>query len=321
MLKNLTLMVGALMMTISAFASKENIISHNEHNQKIDLGLYESNIKAQNNLTFSFDDTIKMLHQLAEFDLGKFLLSNKGLDGYWTAYVILHGPKQKKLSDLENWMLNDAPAIKATRERFHIFQTQIKKHLNDNMVVASIPCGLMDDYLTLNLSKYNNIKIIGIDLDPSSLEAASKNAQKFSNPNVELYKKDAWKLGDDSKYDVITSNGLNIYEPNNDKVVALYKNFYDALKPNGVLITSFLTPPPTVSKKSSWKNFNIQDALKQKVIFGDIIQAGWQSFRTEAQTRDQLIAAGFTNIEFEYDQQGMFPTVIAKKIKPIKRRL
>lgn len=46
-------------------------------------------------------------------------------------------------------------------------------------------------------------------------------------------------------FHLIASNGLNIYEPEDDRVIQLYRGFHDALKPGGVLITSALTPPPT----------------------------------------------------------------------------
>lgn len=68
-----------------------------------------------------------------------------------------------------------------------------------------------------------------------------------------------------------------------------------------------------MSKKSTWKNINIENALKQKAIFNDIINVTWQVFRTEAETRKQLDKAGFQILEVIYDFQGIFPTIIAKK--------
>ncbi len=156
--------------------------------------------------------------------------------------------------------------------------------------------------------------MVGIDLDPESLRLAKENAIQHKYNNVEFYKKNAWELGGESgEYDLITSNGLNIYEPDDAKVVQLYRKFYKKLKVDGVLVTSFLTPPPVLSTESSWKKFNPADALKHKVIFSDIIGVSWQAFRTEAQTRAQLEAAGFSVVEVVYDTQGMFPTIVAKK--------
>lgn len=156
--------------------------------------------------------------------------------------------------------------------------------------------------------------MIGIDLDEKSLDLAREKSHQLNISNVEFIQNDAWEINNNEQFDIITSNGLNIYEPDDDKVIALYRKFYSALKPEGILITSFLTPPPTISKESPWKNVNPQDALKQKVIFSDIIGVTWQAFRTEDTTRAQLETAGFQVLEVIYDSQGIFPTVVAKKL-------
>ena len=52
---------------------------------------------------------------------------------------------------------------------------------------------------------------------------------------------------------------------------------------------------------------------KQRALFAEIIQVKWNTFRSEALTRSQLETAGFSDLEFIYDSQGMFPTVVAKK--------
>jgi len=45
-------------------------------------------------------------------------------------------------------------------------------------------------------------------------------------------------------------------------------------------LNSFLTPPPMMSPESSWKNFVLADVIKQKALFADVLQTGWQCFRT-----------------------------------------
>ena len=250
-----------------------------------------------------------LLKALWGFDLGRFLLKNKGLDGYWTAYLILHGPKTQDLSPLESWMIHEAPVVKATRERYGIFQKKLKAHVKDGMTVASLPCGLMDDLLSLN----KKIHGVGIDLDQNSLDLAAKNAEGKGLLSLSFERRDGWQMAIENRFDVLTSNGLNIYEPDPERVVLLYKEFYKSLKPGGILITSFLTPPPALSKESPWKNYRAEDAAKQKMLFSDVIGAAWTSFRTEAETRSQLEASGFEVLEVCYDHQGMFPTVVAKK--------
>ena len=47
------------------------------------------------------NDKISLAHQLNDFELGRFLLSNKGLNGYWTSYAISKAPEKNDLSELE----------------------------------------------------------------------------------------------------------------------------------------------------------------------------------------------------------------------------
>jgi SAM-dependent methyltransferase len=312
-LATLLLISGALMNTANSNAD-QNIISHLNKAAEINLAEHKARLKAAPKHTLPLDQELSLLEQLTQFELGRFLLLNKGLNGYWTSYVILHGPQKQSLSPLEDWLINKAPVVRATQERFAIFKSNLQQLLTSGMTIASIPCGLMDDLLGLDYAPYHDINLVGIDLDEGSLALASDNAKKIDpKVNVSLVKKNAWDLGAYEQYDIITSNGLNIYEPDDQKVVALYKEFFKALKTTGVLVTSFLTPPPALSPYSPWKDFDAAQVLKQKAVFGDILQVGWQTFRTEQQTKDQLIQAGFSDIEVIYDTQGMFPTIIAKK--------
>jgi SAM-dependent methyltransferase len=291
----------------------ERLITHKQ-NSCLNLDDIRTRLITSNNLTINLQDELDILKQLTKFELGEFLLKNKGLNGYWTSYVIIHGLNKNNLHPLENWLLHKAPAVKATQERYNIFKQQLQKYVKNNFTLASIPCGLMDDLLSLNYSDTANMQLVGIDLDLKSLQFANNNAKKYHNENVmniTFFQKDAWDLNTLEEYDIITSNGLNIYERDEQKVINLYREFYKAIKPGGILITSFLTPP--TSQDSTWKNYSTEDMLIQKAIFCDILQATWQVFRTEEQTRRQLEQAGFRVIDIIYDLQCMFPTVVAKK--------
>jgi ubiquinone/menaquinone biosynthesis C-methylase UbiE len=255
-----------------------------------------------------------LLEQLVEFELGRFLLMNKGLNGYWTSYIIHLALKEELSNPLEKWFIYDCPGILATRERFKIFHKQLTHCLQEDSTIASIPCGLMDDLLLLDDKHLTRINYVGIDLDPHSLSLATANAHRVGKESCSCFlQKDAWDLNIHETYDVISSNGLNIYEPNPEKVTELYRGFFNALKKYGVLITSFLTPPPTLTDESTWINVNPDSIIKQKAIFSDILQVGWQSYQSEAAVREQLLRIGFSGIDIEYDSQGMFPTVIATK--------
>lgn len=308
---------------MSAIANnQDDLITHrttDEHDKAFQV--IRERIQASDSLTFSRESTLKLFEELAEFDLGRFLLGNRGLNGYWTAYLILHGPKIKPKHPLEKWLIEKAPGVVATRERFGIFQKLVRERLRPGMTVASIPCGLMDDLITLDYRNTPDVKLVGIDLDQKSLDLAQENARKHGlQNNSKFIKKSAWRLDRGGEFDIIVSNGLNIYVADDEKIISLYHSLGRVLKPGGILITSFMTPPPQLSPESTWRDLDPENLKKQKALFSDIIQASWQSFRTEAQTRKQLEAAGLKIVNVIYDKCGLFPTIVAEKVNPVPNR-
>lgn len=301
---------------------KSRLISHEtlptEINQLIQVKTAQI-IQEGDKAYVTVDRQIDILHQLTQFDFGRFLLQNQGINGYWT-HVMLTYPWSNDHShqtDLEKFLLERAPTILATQERFRIFLNENQKSVANHKRLACIPCGMMGELLYLNFSDIENIQLIGIDYDDAALEdakrlAKDKNLLTFTSFN----QADAWTLNLINEFDLISSNGLNIYEPDDDKVIALYQQFYNALKPNGKLVTSFLTPPPGSSDFCEWhmEKINPQDLLLQKIIFADILNVKWQCFRSTEQTKQQLESVGFENICLFPDKASLFPTVTA--IKP-----
>jgi SAM-dependent methyltransferase len=258
--------------------------------------------------------------QLSEFELGRYVLANGALDGYWTRYCIIEHLKNRNRKDihpLESFLLNEAPSLLATQERFSIFQTQLQKRLRDNMNIASIPCGYMDDLLGLDFSRVSNVSLVGCDIDAKSCAGTKENAlQHGLEKSTQTYTMDAWDVGAKfpEQFDMITSNGLNIYVSDTQKEIDLYRNFASALKSGGYLITSFLTPPPILTPDSPWHNVNLPALQKQKIIFSDILGVKWQNYNLQAQMEEKLTTAGFHNFEIHYDRQRIFPTVVAEKL-------
>jgi len=174
----------------------------------------------------------------------------------------------------------------------------------------------MSDLLDLDYSKCDEFHLTGIDLDHESLERAEQSAAlKGKKGNCSFVCEDAWHLSFKNAFDLLTSNGLNIYEADEIRAVALYTQFFKALKPRGALVISFLTPPPIPGFITEWglQNVNKEHALFQKIVFADILASKWQTYRSEALMRSQLQEAGFEEIEVVYDNAHIFPTVIAKK--------
>jgi SAM-dependent methyltransferase len=310
---------------------KQSNLSHPERNTLNEaIESITNKIRQRGDLPYvSMARQLELLKDLSQFGLGRFLLERGGLDGYWTNYVI-HYPKQGKLSGLnsenqfftalESFILSQAPVCLATQERFEIFKDAIQRRLYDGISLASIPCGLSADLLSLDFSQTPNFSIFGIDIDLDSLTQSKQIAEKLGiSSRCNFTQKDAWNLESFEEFDLITSNGLSIYEPDNQKIVDLYQQFFLALKPNGYLITSFLTPPPIPGQLTEWDLMfvNSEHSLLQKILFSDILDSKWQVFRSEDLVRSQLLEAGFSEVEVIYDKAHIFPTAIAKKAKLI----
>ncbi|MCD6046109.1 MAG: SAM-dependent methyltransferase [Gammaproteobacteria bacterium] len=264
---------------------------------------------------------VEILKRLSEFELGRFIIKNSGgFNGYWTYYVIL-GFKDSKAAvtnPLENFIIHKAPIVLATRQRFAIFQKLLHENIKANSVVCSVPCGLMADLLTLELPHtVTDVRFVGIDLDAISIKLAKELAERYGAKNhCGFFERDAWNMPDmKEKFNILTSNGLNIYEKDNDKVVSLYKSFYHSLAKGGTFIGSALSCPPTMGEKSEWDmcKINLENLNMQKMLFLDILQSTWSHFRSSKETSEQLAAAGFTNIEFYWDDAKMFYSFTATK--------
>jgi trans-aconitate methyltransferase len=174
----------------------------------------------------------------------------------------------------------------------------------------------MGELLLLDYGQHPDVTLVGIDLDQQALNGASELARdRGLTKRLSLHLEDAWTPQPNATVDVLTSNGLNIYEPDHVRVTALYRSFFDTLKPGGTLITSFLTPPPALSAESPWNMAEVdsESLALQHVMFVRVIEAKWSAFRTHAQTMVQLQDAGFADIRFIDDRARMFPTVVAQK--------
>ena len=277
------------------------------------------------NSQFSEEEQYRILEQLAQFDFGRYLLQNRGINGFWTHYMLTHpwyGRKTRKnnrgdaISELEAFILDRAPTMLATQQRFEIFLRENQQSVKNGAKLACIPCGMMGELLYLNYDKVEHIDLIGIDYDAEALKDAHLLADKMGlTKRIHCLQEDAWALKHMNEFDLISSNGLNIYEPDDEKVTKLYQQFFKALKTGGKLVTSFLTYPPMLTNQCEWdmSKINMKDLQKQRLIFADIIQAKWQCFRSSLQTKEQLESVGFTNVHFIYDEAKLFPTVVALK--------
>lgn len=267
---------------------------------------------------------LDVLKQFCQFPLGRFILERKGANGFWTDYMLAHpengrisgmNSEGKAFTPLEDFFLNRCPIVVAHQERFRMFKALTQSLLKSNMVLASIPCGLMRDLLSLDYSGIENCKLVGVDIDQDSILSAKKLASEFGFQNIEFWQQDAWQIHFHEELDLITSSGLNVYEPDPDKVLALYKRFFQCLKPGGVLITSVITYPPGETVKSDWdlQSISAQDLLLDRILHKDILDIKWRNFRSSSELSREFELAGFSNVSIHFDRHRIFPTILAQK--------
>lgn len=308
---------------------KQNrLISHKVHSETLESILKSARDRIQregDKPYVSVARQLELLTHLSQFDFGRYLLQNQGINGYWTDYMLTHpwfgretgkNNRGEPMGELESFILNRSPLMLATQERFSIFLNENQKQVKDGAQLASIPCGLMGELLYLNYNNISNITLYGFDYDPETLiEACELAQQKGLTQYTKLVEQDVWELALKHELDLISSNGLTIYEADDTKVTELYGIFYRALKPGGKLVSSFLTPPPHLNDACEWELglLDQKDLLLQKIIFVDIINAKFQCYRSSEQAHQQLRDAGFMDIKFIYDRAKLFPTIVAQK--------
>ncbi len=278
----------------------------------------ERRLRAADRLLLPLDEELRLLAELQEFDLGRFLLHNEGLNGYWTSYVFGHRPGDPVATELEHWMLTRS-LLPGIRERFGRFKAAIAPFVTDDAVLASVPCGLMDDLLQQDYRGTTGVRLIGVDIDPESVGLARENAAERGLADLcEFHVGDAWRLDLDAEADLLTSNGLNMYESDPECLVELYRNFARALRPGGRLLVSFIPVPPAPpwaegGRPGGWAKYGIEDAdlLRDMAIFGDILQAKYLNFTGEREIRDQLSRAGLVVTDVSRSAAGALPIAIA----------
>lgn len=263
----------------------------------------------------SVRNLLSYVEALDEFPLGQLLVEKRSIDAFWTDFVMT-SIVQKDCSDLEDFILNRSPFTIAWRELLQNFQKITQENLENGMTLASIPCGAMRELLQLDYSLISDFKLVGIDIDLNSLLLAEQlAAERGLSQNLSLRQQDAWQLPYDSEIDIITSCGLNIYTPDQQKVLDLYRQFFRALKPGGQLILGFLTYPPGENMLSEWQvdKLSSKNLFLEKVLYKDILDPQWRNFRTSDEIEQELKKAGFWEVIFHYDFLHVFPTVVARK--------
>jgi SAM-dependent methyltransferase len=275
------------------------------------------------------DQLLADLEVWSQSEFGRWMLLNGGWNGYWTRYVIgypdrVAAGEPAVDNEVERFFLTQSPGIVATQQRFKIFQQVFRELIGPDSVVLEVPCGVLDDLLTMP-DLPGSATVIGVDVDAASLELALETASVHSRVGqVVLAKADAWDLangstmiGDTDQYlqsvngncDVVTSNGLNIYVPDDGRVLALYRSFADALKVGGHAVISALAP------RDQWQIVNVESWVLRRAHALNLINGvGWLNLRSRELTIEQLGNAGLQVIEIRDDAHAVYPTFVARKV-------
>lgn len=279
-----------------------------------------------------FSDQRQFLLSLAEdaarSEFGRFLLCTRGLN--WRTTDLLFDPahqamlrrqeRDHSLGLFDRLAFFSCPLFLATQERFHIFQQCTQPLVMDGTVLASLPCGRMRDLLSLDYAHIRQeVRLVGLDKDQEALQAAQAlaaevQAQKPLHGTVEFRASDGLRpglteAGIRREFDLVTSNGLNIYL-NEDQCVTFYRHVHEALKPGGTFITSHIVP----AEEYRWDQINRDHWRLQTVILTVLIGALWEPRVKPAQlVREQLERAGLRDVRILPDLQGIFPTFVARK--------
>jgi len=179
-----------------------------------------------------------------------------------------------------------------------------------------MPCGLMAVLLTLDYRHVKNISLTGVDFDYDSLVMAHDIARKNQLEGAVVFiQADVWQVDFEEKFDIIVSHGLNYYQPQTEEsIIALYRKINKALKPGGMLVTSFRTPTPRQGNCPWNMDYIDPEYLRlQYVLFHEVLSGKWGKTCTVEEMAAILEKSGFVEMEVIYDRAKIFPTVIAKK--------
>ncbi|MBK2124314.1 SAM-dependent methyltransferase [Fangia hongkongensis] len=264
---------------------------------------------------------LDIFNELKESALGKFLIEHRGLNAYWTDvmvnYPLYQSGEKEELDRYDQLLLENFPTAKATQERFGFFKKVVQDEIDKEALnILAAPCGLLPEFFDIRYPSNAAIKIDALDLDRKvKAEISKKYHHHVLEKAYQFIEQDIFSFAVKDKYDLVVSNGLNIYIQSADKVKELYQIFHTAMKDEGVLLTSFLTPPPIFSAESPWdmNEIDFEWLMKQKTVFKDILDVAWNCYMTEGEFIALLKDVGFSNIQVIWDKQRIFPTVVAKK--------
>ena len=118
---------------------QDSILTHASTPKSLETNIHFLQKKIQNRDDLSHTtvtEQLNLLEKLSTFSFGRFLIKNRGLNGYWTDVAVMH-PEQGRTTklnidglpfkNLESFLLDKAPIVLATQERFQIFKNENRR--------------------------------------------------------------------------------------------------------------------------------------------------------------------------------------------------
>ena len=285
------------------------IYSHSNDESTIEkeVAQIERRLREEGDTPFAtVDEKLEILHELTQFELGRFLIKNRGLNGSWSHYISyeysLLEDHQKPINKVER-MLVESNGDLELKVRLVMVRELLQANLFEGIKMLSVPCGVMADLLTLDFSKTRKFELFGIDLDPQSLALAENFSRKMGLQKYASFAcRDAWNLGLLEKFDVVVSMGLNMYISSRAQSVELYKSLRSALKKGGKLMLSYMTPHPFRDPNTERDLSSLDPAAVRlhRMVMAEIIKTKIVNFPSTLEIQSQLMDAGFGEVQIHY---------------------
>lgn len=184
------------------------------------------------------------LNELVAFPIGRFILVNGGLNGYWTNYLARIGcdmineraKARQFTNETEEYIVASSAEMRGEHEM--LLRNIIGPLLKPGLAVASVPCGLMSEVL-LAAEHFEGVKLYAIDIDNCNFDLIrEKYGDRLVGNEFHPLAMDALTLDFDCKFDLITCLGFVMYLKE-DYFPDFLSRLHRALKPGGRLILSF----------------------------------------------------------------------------------
>lgn len=264
---------------------------------------------------FDLQKPLELLDRLMAFSLGRFWLQNHRLNAHWYDYIMRTHLDSQVSTALERQILYDFPIVLAKRQSFKTIQTILQQSLQNGLHMASAPCGVMGEILTLDYQAIKNIRLTAIDADFQSIVHAGELAEeKGLSTVVSFFQTDLEGLNPKDAYHILIHHAWTMGNFSKNKIQPFLRQCFKALQPGGLFISNFSTCSPEQSKDSPWHMSAISPEMLrlQNLLFSQIIRHVEEPTQTLDSMANFLKEAGFSGIEFIPDDSKMVVTILAK---------